>query len=190
MQRVCHVNLLKPYKPRDEKFFPRSVVSDSPQSLPVCFTSVNPDPDFGDAIFSLHDLKQTESMEVKLKHLSETQRIESKSLLHCSNDVFADTPGRTTLITHHINLREGSRSVAVAPYRLNPEKAAKVKQEIQEMLKLRITVPAESPWASPIMVVPKPERGNGVGALNRICTDYRRVNALSEAYRLSNCIPH
>jgi hypothetical protein len=106
-----------------------------------------------------------------------------KSLLYCSNDVFEDTPRRTTLITHHINLREGSKPVAVAPYRLNPEKATKVKQEIQEMLKLRIIVPAESLWASPIMVVPKPERGNGVGTLIRICTDYRRVNALTVADR-------
>jgi hypothetical protein len=132
-QRVCHVNLLKPYLRREEKWFPRSDVGSSTQLLPVCVTLGNHGQDFGNSIPALHDLKQAENIDTKLKHLTASQRHDLRSLLNSFGDVFKDTPGKTTLITHRIKLREGSKPVSCAPYRLNS-----VRQEIQEKFKFRI----------------------------------------------------
>jgi hypothetical protein len=140
----------------------------------------NHDQDFGNSIPALHDLKQAENIDTKLKHWTASQRHDQRSLLISFVDVFKDTPGKTTLITHRIKLREGSKSVSCAPYRLNPVTAARIRHAIQEMVGLGIVAPSESPWASPIVVVPKPDSGNGEGAPIRLCTDFRRVNALTE----------
>jgi hypothetical protein len=176
-QRICHVNLLKPYHRREEKFFPKSKAVGPTAVVPVGVVMSDLDIEVGDNIPTLQDFKNSHDFNAKLSHLPKEQRNDLEKLLHTFADIFKDTPGKTTLITHRIELKPGSKPVAVSPYRLHPEKAAKVKQEIQEMLKLGIIVPSESEWASPIVVVPRGTDGSSI----RLCTDFRRVNALSVA---------
>jgi hypothetical protein len=49
--------------------------------------------------------------------LPNEQRNDLEKLLHTFADIFKDTPGKTTLITHRIELKPGSKPVAVSPYR-------------------------------------------------------------------------
>ena len=64
-QRVCHVNLLKPYHRRDEKLFPRLE-----QSHPVGSVVVTTESDFGNNIPALSDLTQTSLDPDDLEHLT------------------------------------------------------------------------------------------------------------------------
>ena len=172
-KRVCHVNLLKAYHRRDEKLFP----GPSPDCLPTCMVEVSDtsSADFGSTIPAFGDLKQTTLIDPKPSLLSETQQVELTNLLSSFETIFCDIPGQTTLINHHIDLMPNSRPVTCAPYRLHPEKAKMVEKEIDEMLKLNIIERSSSPWASPIVLVPKPD-----GSI-RLCTDYHRVNTLTIA---------
>src|SRR6218665_3323649 len=60
------------------------------------------------------------------------------------------------------------------PYRLHPEKQRAVNTEIASLLEQGIIEETNSPWAGPILVVPKPD---GTG---RLFVDYRKLNNLTE----------
>lgn len=68
------------------------------------------------------------------------------------------------------------------PRRLSPEKLKIVRQEFERLLAEGIVVPANSPWASPIHLVPKKDKSW------RVCGDFRRVNSVTIPDRYP--IPH
>ena len=68
---------------------------------------------------------------------------------------------------HKINLSPNSIPVKQRCYRLNPNYAAKVKEEIDKLLRVGFIQPVKrARWLSPIMVEP---RKNGK---LRVCVDY------------------
>ena len=76
-------------------------------------------------------------------------------------------PGRTTLGVHHIELKPDTKPIRCPPYRLDQEKAKFLKDELDNPLDQGIIEERTSPWASPIVMVPKAD-----GTL-RLCTDFR-----------------
>ena len=68
---------------------------------------------------------------------------------------------------HKINLKEGAKPVKQQRYRMNPNYAKLVKEEINRLLKAR-----ESNLDLPHRIVPK--KNNKI----RVCVDYRKLNAL------------
>ena len=96
-------------------------------------------------------------------------------------------------IKHHIIVTT-NQPVACLPTRLDPIRMQQVRNEINIMLEQKIIVPSSSPYASRIVVVPKP---NG---RVRVCGDYRALNAITQpdrypmrhihdfAQQLNNCI--
>ncbi|GFX17828.1 retrovirus-related Pol polyprotein from transposon 17.6 [Trichonephila clavipes] len=80
----------------------------------------------------------------------------------------------TPFIEHRINTRN-HLPVAVPPYRMNPSKKEILKQEIDRLLSEGIIEECESPYASPVVLVPKP---NGTF---RLCIDYRKLNEITVA---------
>ncbi|GFV34898.1 retrovirus-related Pol polyprotein from transposon 17.6 [Trichonephila clavipes] len=107
-------------------------------------------------------------------HLSLPQREEINSLLEKYEECFQ--PGRepTPFIEHRINTRN-HLPVAVPPYRMNPSKKEILKQEIDRLLSEGIIEECESPYASPVVLIPKP---NGTF---RLCIDYRKLNEITVA---------
>ncbi|GFY34334.1 retrovirus-related Pol polyprotein from transposon 17.6 [Trichonephila clavipes] len=80
----------------------------------------------------------------------------------------------TPFIEHRINTRN-HLPVAVPPYRMNPSKKEILKQEIDRLLSEGIIEECESPYASPVVLIPKPN-----GSF-RLCIDYRKLNEITVA---------
>ena len=73
---------------------------------------------------------------------------------------------------NQIHLLHDARSVQQRRYRMNPIYAAKVKEEINKILRVGFIRPVKrATWLSPIVVVPKKN-----GKI-RVCVDYRKLNA-------------
>ena len=98
------------------------------------------------------------------------------ALLKQYKDVFAwsfeDMKGLDpTFCQHQINLHKDAKPVQQRRYRLNPNYAVKVKEEIDKLLKVKfIRRVKKATWLSPIVVVP-----NKNGKI-RVCVDYRKLN--------------
>lgn len=58
-------------------------------------------------------------------------------------------------------------------YRMAPEKLKCLNCEVEYMLENNIAVPSSVSWASPCILVPKPDK------TPRFCTDMRKVNAVT-----------
>jgi hypothetical protein len=111
--------------------------------------------------------------------LSGPQREQVNELLHAHRDLFSEKPTITSKVTHRI-VTENSTPIAVPPYRLSPAKQQQLRDEVDKMLEEDIIEESESPWAAPVVMVPKPD-----GKL-RVCIDYRQLNAITtpDAYPL------
>ncbi|GFT77737.1 retrovirus-related Pol polyprotein from transposon 297 [Trichonephila clavipes] len=88
-------------------------------------------------------------------------------LLNESKDVFRLGGEPTPFVKHFINTGDHP-PVSTAPYRLSPNR-----KEIDNLLAHNIIEECESPYAAPVVLVPK---SNGTV---RLCIDYRKLNAIS-----------
>ncbi len=105
--------------------------------------------------------------------LSAAQKAELQHLVGQFSDVFSPTPGRTQVLHNEIRMPPGN-VVRQWPYRVPEARRLAIEEEIQQMLKLGVIEPSNSPWSSPIIMVPKPN-----GTL-RFCNDFRHLNEVSE----------
>ena len=105
-----------------------------------------------------------------------------KNLLKQYKDVFAWSFEDMNILDpafcqHQIHLNKDAKPVYQRRYRLNPNHAVKVKEEIDKLLKVGFIRPVKKEtWLSPIVVVPKKN-----GKI-RVCVDYRKLNATTVTY--------
>lgn len=100
------------------------------------------------------------------------QTLHLKRLLEDFSDIF-ETNGKPVHEVEHIIDTRDHPPIAVPPYRLSSPRKEILKTEIQKMLMGQIIVPCTSPWAAPVVMVPKQ---NGTV---RVCVDYRRLNSIT-----------
>jgi Reverse transcriptase (RNA-dependent DNA polymerase) len=67
----------------------------------------------------------------------------------------------------------GATPVHSQPYRAGSRAREAESSEVQRMLKPKVIEPTTSEWASPVVLVPKPDGST------RFCIDYRRLNVLT-----------
>lgn len=115
--------------------------------------------------------RQQYSKDVTLNDdLKADQMEELVSLCQKYEDVFTDTPGRTTYIQHHVTVVEGSEPVYSKPYPLPYALREQVQKEIDNLLEAGLIEESDSPYAAPICLQKK-----GDNTL-RFCVDYRKLN--------------
>ncbi|KAE8988260.1 hypothetical protein PR003_g22354 [Phytophthora rubi] len=104
-----------------------------------------------------------------------------RSLLGDFRDIFVESslkPGRTDLLKFSIDTR-AHPPIKQRPYRVSNAEGDVMEAEIQQYLELGIMRPSTSPWASPVLMIRKPDGGI------RFCIDYRRLNAVT----IKDCYP-
>ena len=115
----------------------------------------------------------------------EQQRSFKDLLIKQQNQLFKnpDDPGRTTLMEHHMNVKEGTKPIKQHPYRLPLAKRKDAEDEIKAMAERDMIEPSTSPWSTPAIMVPKKNCGI------RFCIDYGRLNEVTipESMPLPRC---
>ena len=81
-----------------------------------------------------------------------------------------------------------ARPIKKNPYRLPHNLKGKVKEMIDDMLEKNIIRPSSSPWAAPVVLVPK-RSPDGCEKI-RFCTDFRRLNSVThgDTYPIPNIV--
>ena len=88
---------------------------------------------------------------------------------------------------HRIRLKPGAVPVRQHPYKAGPIAREEEKREVERMRSMDVIEPASWEWASPVVMVPKPD-----GSV-RFCIDFRKLNLMTikDAYpipRMDECI--
>ena len=184
--QLCHINMIKPYYDRNT-CQSVMVVDNSPIAQNVHNDDVNDRT--GEIVEHLIKLSNSEvlaNLDVKLAHLSDTQRSDLSSLLLKYEGIFPDVPNKTTAAVHDVEVGDAS-PIKQHPYRVNPSKLEQMRKEVKYMLDNDIIEPSQSNWSSPCVMVPKPD-----GSI-RFCTDFRKVNSITKTDsfpipRMEDCI--
>lgn len=88
--------------------------------------------------------------------------------------LFKNEPSIARVGEHSIKLVEGATPKRSHPYRIPEALKGEVTRQIDELLEQGLIYPCKSPFAHPIVCVPK--KGGSV----RLCIDYRALNAVTE----------
>ena len=86
--------------------------------------------------------------------------------------------GRTQLVTMDINMGD-SPPVSSRPYTLALKHHMWVQEEIETLERVGVITKSMSPWASPIVIVPK-KSNPGEPPKKRLCIDFRKINDLQQ----------
>lgn len=106
--------------------------------------------------------------------LSKEEKEKLRKVLLDFSDVFADTLGHTTVVTHSIDTGD-SPPIKQRPRRLPYAHREEADRQIKDMLAQGVIEPSDSPWSSSIVLVKRKD-----GQL-RFCIDFRQVNSVSQA---------
>ena len=134
----------------------------------------------------LNNSEILDNLDLKLSHLSKSKKQEIIALLSEFSHLFPDTPSRTDMIEHDIDIGH-TIPIKQHAYRCNPIKLRQVNKEIDYMLENDIIQHSSSPWSSPIILIPKSTGGV------RLCNNFKKINALSktDSYplpRIDDCV--
>ena len=130
-------------------------------------------------ITSPADMERHRRVVLQDANVSDENREQFKKLCQEYDDIFskeAGDIGKTPLITMEIDTGD-SPPVCQRPYNLPLKHAEWVKKELETLEKAGIISRSISPWASPIVIVPK-KTELGEPPKKRLCVDYRVINSL------------
>lgn len=121
-------------------------------------------------------LKNSESLAnlpMLFNHLTPQQSSELEALIKEFPSLFSDTPTQTSVLTHDIDVGD-SPPIKQRFYRVSGERQKILEGEVQYLLKHDLAEQSYSSWASPCILVNKPD------GTYRFCTDYRKLNSVTK----------
>ena len=133
-------------------------------------------------IYQSFRIGRKDLIDLNIGTLDNQQKHSLENLLVKHGDLFAkedEPPGRTNIIIYRIFTGNEAPIIQQA-YRSNPRDKEFIQKEIVKLLKQGLIQESRSPWASPVVIVPKKN-----GKL-RMCVDYRALNRITkgDAYPL------
>ena len=147
--KVLHINNLKKYYVREERILRVALVAE--------------------------DWSEDECVGTKLGDVCDgfSEELVVRQLKDEYPEVFSDLPGKTSACQLVIRTGE-AEPIASHPYRVPDKLKEGVRKEIESLVKLGIVEESASPWASPVVPVPKKD-----GSV-RVCVDYRKLNSVTQ----------
>ncbi|PIK56829.1 hypothetical protein BSL78_06231 [Apostichopus japonicus] len=159
-----HANLLKEYISRDKS----NVVG-------TTVISMSEDEE-QESCFELPALQtnQSESASdvVVNDELGVGQSHEVKRVLSKFTDVLTDVPGKTDVLKCDIKLTT-DKPIKAKPYPVPLSMRDSLQEEVRKMIDMGVIEPSNSPYSSPVVLVPKPD------GTKRFCVDYRKLNKVT-----------
>ena len=124
---------------------------------------------------------------VDLSNLTEDQRQKVIEMLKPYEKMWSGHLGTVKTAEHRIDLLPDSKPFRSQPYRAGPLEREMQHAEVQRQLAKGVIEPSKSQWASPVLLVPKPD------GTKRFCVDYRKLNekSIKDSYplpRMDDCI--
>ena len=132
-----------------------------------------------DFLVSAGDIKEVRRCVLPESDISNETHKSFHQLLNKYQAAFSSSSediGHTELITMDIDMGM-SQPVSQRPYTLPLKHHDWVKKEIEQLECAGVIEKSLSPWASPIVIVPK-KSGPGEPPKRRMCVDYHHINAL------------
>lgn len=111
--------------------------------------------------------------EDEARNLNREQREKLDELLADNEDISALGGEPTPYAEHAIDTGDIA-PIAIPPYKMSRQKKEIFEKEINVMLESDVIEECESPWVTPVVLVPKKD------GIARICVDYRRLNAVTK----------
>ena len=179
--KVYHANLLKRYHSRSDTDGKRCERATEGLLLQVASAAIleadewdQDDTINGNSLLKLGTCQPKETAgNVKIsEELTYGERKEAQEVIGEFRNAFTDLPGSTNLAVHRIRLTS-DHPVKSRPYAIPFHIKSELENDIRDMLKMNIIRASESPYASPVVLVRKPD------GTNRVCVDYRKLNRLT-----------
>ena len=104
--------------------------------------------------------------------LTDDQREQVMTVLWNHRRLFAKKKGLTHLVEHYINTGD-AKPVRTTPSRGSPTQRALIRDLVQKMCDEDVAEASNSPWASRVVLAPKPNGGV------RFCVDFRSLNLIT-----------
>ena len=130
-------------------------------------------------ITSPADIEVHQKIELQDADISDEQQNAFKALCNEFKDIFSvdsSDIGKTPLIEMEIDTGD-SPPITQKPYTLPLKHAVWVQKELEILEKAGVIVRSVSPWASPIVIIPK-RTAPGEPPKRRLCVDYWALNSL------------
>ncbi|UYV75877.1 K02A2.6-like, partial [Cordylochernes scorpioides] len=111
---------------------------------------------------------------ILVNHLEEIREHELKELLEHNRNVFSQHAidlGKVAI--QHKIITKSEQPISLRPYRRPLKEYEEIAEQVKELLEHKLIRTSDSPWAFPVVMVPKKD-GN-----KRMCIDYRRLNEIT-----------
>ncbi|UYV70101.1 K02A2.6-like [Cordylochernes scorpioides] len=111
---------------------------------------------------------------ILVNHLEDIREHELKELLEHNRNVFSQHAidlGKVAI--QHKIITKSEQPISLRPYRRPLKEYEEIAEQVKELLEHKLIRISDSPWAFPVVMVPKKD-GN-----KRMCIDYRRLNEIT-----------